>query len=432
MATEEASRFGCGSGSGFGASAGSARRGIRRGRSGFGISRRSDGLRLFRPCQRRDARIATANSERDQKRAAGSGFSVLGEGHTRLPQCDNTTRPCEIASAFSAMLGALLALQVPFPVASLAADGGDLRRAGGRGPLGSLARDHSAESPSRIRMDSRIPSSSRTGVRLPYPCKASSTEAISPSLPSSAASLELMTPALPIPTRPRLFLSGEILPTFAIRPRRRGGRGPRLHQRPGEPVRPCASDDTTVAPDQLRRGRRQRPGHQDDRAGRHARLRREPAGWPFRPGSGSASSGSSPPSGGSTTRSTPRDSWSMRSAIRRTAVRTSSISGLSATASCARPPSRRSDSRTFNGIGPGLDIEMDAGRYGPLGVSLFLGAARLPRPGRSDDHLQHLRDPSTTRLGMDDVAIADFEVEVEPWMYRAHVGIRFQWLGSPE
>ncbi len=29
--------------------------------------------------------------------------------------------------------------------------------------------------------------------------------------------LELMTPALPIPTRPRLFVSGEVLPTFAFK-----------------------------------------------------------------------------------------------------------------------------------------------------------------------------------------------------------------------
>jgi hypothetical protein len=31
-----------------------------------------------------------------------------------------------------------------------------------------------------------------------------------------------------------------------------------------------------------------------------------------------------------------------------------------------------------------------------------------------------------------DIATATFEAEVNPWIYRANVGIRFQWLGSLE
>ena len=31
-----------------------------------------------------------------------------------------------------------------------------------------------------------------------------------------------------------------------------------------------------------------------------------------------------------------------------------------------------------------------------------------------------------------DVATATFEAEVNPWIYRANVGIRFQWLGQLE
>jgi len=89
-----------------------------------------------------------------------------------------------------------------------------------------------------------------------------------------------------------------------------------------------------------------------------------------------------------------------------------------------------SGSRRFNGVGPGLDVEMDTGRYGPLGVSLFLGGRAYYIPGdRSFSFAtsQSFDDP----VGMD-VAGAQFGVDIEPWMFRAHVGIRFLWLGSPD
>jgi hypothetical protein len=89
-----------------------------------------------------------------------------------------------------------------------------------------------------------------------------------------------------------------------------------------------------------------------------------------------------------------------------------------------------SDSQRFNGIGPGLDVEMDAARVGPLGVSLFMG-------GRAyaivDDRTISF---STTQfyddqLGTGD-ATAQFKVKVDPWIYRAHVGIRFHYLGNQD
>jgi hypothetical protein len=93
------------------------------------------------------------------------------------------------------------------------------------------------------------------------------------------------------------------------------------------------------------------------------------------------------------------------------------------------------DSQRFNGIGPGLDIEMDTGRFGPLGVSLFLGARayyivddRTFAFGTAETFNDELRAPLVPVT--DDLAVAGFEVEVDPWMWRAHVGIRFHWLGS--
>jgi hypothetical protein len=92
-----------------------------------------------------------------------------------------------------------------------------------------------------------------------------------------------------------------------------------------------------------------------------------------------------------------------------------------------------SDSQRFNGIGPGLDVEMDTGRYGPLGVSLFLGARayaivddRTISFGTEETFTDQISDPGTDR------ATAQFEVEVDPWIFRGHVGIRFHWLGNEE
>ena len=88
-----------------------------------------------------------------------------------------------------------------------------------------------------------------------------------------------------------------------------------------------------------------------------------------------------------------------------------------------------SDSRVFNGIGPGLDIEMDAGRYGQVGVSLFLGARAYRVLGERTIEFSSSQS-FDDQLGMD-TATATWEVDVNPWVYRTHVGVRFQWLGLP-
>lgn len=84
---------------------------------------------------------------------------------------------------------------------------------------------------------------------------------------------------------------------------------------------------------------------------------------------------------------------------------------------------------TFDGIGPSLDIEMDTGRLGPLGTSLFLGARVYRIVGgrkvKFDSEVETFDDV----LGQDS-AIGHFRFEVDKWMYRIGVGLRFQWLGS--
>jgi outer membrane protein W len=73
---------------------------------------------------------------------------------------------------------------------------------------------------------------------------------------------------------------------------------------------------------------------------------------------------------------------------------------------------------------------MDAGQLGPLGVSLFVG-------GRAyaivDDRTISFGTTQSydDQLGTDD-ATALFEVKVDPWMFRTHVGIRFHYLGNQD
>lgn len=86
-----------------------------------------------------------------------------------------------------------------------------------------------------------------------------------------------------------------------------------------------------------------------------------------------------------------------------------------------------SDSQWFNGIGPGLELEMWMGRFGPVGSSLFLDAHAY----------RILGDRSVSLSGSasfdDPLGTADYNAgwsfEVKPWMFRAGAGIRLQWLG---
>jgi hypothetical protein len=92
-----------------------------------------------------------------------------------------------------------------------------------------------------------------------------------------------------------------------------------------------------------------------------------------------------------------------------------------------------SDSLMFNAIGGGLDLEMDTVRYGPVGASLFLGGGFYRTLGDRTISFNdtQIEPPEPPFFGMD-VATAQWEVKVDPWIYRAHVGIRFQWLGFAE
>jgi len=247
--------------------------------------------------------------------------------------------------------------------------------------------------------------------------------------PFVGGSFELMTPALPLPTRPRLFLSAEILPTFA------SDRDVALEGDPGcvkgpEPDKPCAKDEEE--------GERRKGFGEDSANGQGSKTNAEVDTVVF-----GASLGVAFPLqiGNRQLRIKPSIGWINYEVDAEGLVVDAACDPenrcTDVTAIIGLPPTpgflretilTASDSQRFNGIGPGLDVEMDTGRFGPLSVSLFLG-------GRA----YAIVDDRTISFGTEEVyddqlgtdrAAARFEVEVDRWLYRAHVGIRFHWLGS--
>jgi hypothetical protein len=247
--------------------------------------------------------------------------------------------------------------------------------------------------------------------------------------PFVGASLELMAPALPIPTRPRFFVSGEVLPTFGS-DRDLALEGDPDCVRGSEPKAPCVPNEEP--------GQRVRKLDEDAANGVGTNTTATVETLVFGANLGVA--------------------FPVRIGKRQLRIKPSvawinyevSAEGLIVNAACAFPDGcarvyppgiptighflrqpeaiSAKDSQRFNGIGPGLDIEMDAARYGPLGASIFLGMRAYYIVGdRTMDFgtSQFYND----RLGTD-VAVARFNVEVDPWLFRAHVGIRIHWLGS--
>jgi len=97
------------------------------------------------------------------------------------------------------------------------------------------------------------------------------------------------------------------------------------------------------------------------------------------------------------------------------------------------------DSLVLNGIGPGGELELEVGRFGPLGANVFLdvqayrlfgdrnvsfsSTVSLTGPPRKSAPLKGL--PS---FGPDTYT-ANWEWEADPWLWRTSAGIRIQWLG---
>jgi hypothetical protein len=89
-----------------------------------------------------------------------------------------------------------------------------------------------------------------------------------------------------------------------------------------------------------------------------------------------------------------------------------------------------SDSEMFDGIGPGLDLEMDTGRYGPIGSSLFMSTRFYKILGDTTIGLSDSQLIPPDDVGPGGEAAARWLYEADDWMYQVGIGMRFQWLGS--
>jgi len=328
------------------------------------------------------------------------------------------------ASVFR-IISAVVALRALFPIASLATDGGELgeptKQAGEDRWVPSLAITSGVTIQKQEGFADSVLFEDMSPNPIPLQGFAKGDDiAVSPFV---GGSLELMAPALPIPTRPRLFVSGEILPTFA------SDRDLAISGDPGcvsgpEPDAPCARSPGGLSGENF---------DENSANGQGTSLIAQIDTVVF-----GASLGVAFPLqfGKRQLRIKPSIGWINYEV---------ETEALVVDASCGDPnklpPNRcndflrettltASDSQRFNGIGPGLDIEMDTGRYGPLGVSLFTGFRAYAIVGDRTISFS-AEETFVDRLGMDR-AVAQFEVEVDPWIYRAHVGIRFHWLGSEE
>jgi len=340
-------------------------------------------------------------------------------------------------------MGALFALQAPFPGVSRAAEGGiSAGQAGEDRWVPSLAITGGATIQQQLGFansfnceGTMVPCQDGDPNSVPLRGIVDGDDlAVSPFV---GGSLELMTPALPVPTRPRLFASGEILPTFAAdRELALEGDPGCIHgPRVGDP---CVSDivDPPVATfeEEAANGQGTSVSANVDTLVfgaslgvafpaqiRKRQLRIKPSvGW-INYEVGAAGQVVDAECGPDVSTPSPTDT---------ACTDKLTAGGLFFPGFLRETILEGSASQRFNGIGPGLDVEVDAGRFGPVGVALFLGGRAYRVLG---DRTIGFSATSSfdDELGMD-VSVADFEVEVDPWIFRAHVGIRFQWLGSPD
>jgi hypothetical protein len=83
----------------------------------------------------------------------------------------------------------------------------------------------------------------------------------------------------------------------------------------------------------------------------------------------------------------------------------------------------------YNGIGGGLEIEMDAYHFGPLGISIFLNGNAYKILGERETRMSDTRFYSGDGLPASNYT-ANWRFEVDPWIYRIGGGIRFGWVGD--
>ena len=244
--------------------------------------------------------------------------------------------------------------------------------------------------------------------------------------------VELMAPALPIPTRPRFFLGAEILPTFAADRNLAGVGDPTCVKGP-EPGDVCATQEILGPPRDTAYGQDVANGQGSVVTTTYDTL------------SYGADLGVAFPvdAGERHLRIKPSFGWLSYEV---------EVSGRVVDATCnptnqctpvqqnpggpILPGSFRQtiltahDTKRFNAIGPGLDVEVDTGHYGPLGTSLFLGGHAYYTLGNREIQITDTQVYPQDGLPLAGQAVsARWDAEFKPWIFRVGVGLRVQWLG---
>jgi hypothetical protein len=251
--------------------------------------------------------------------------------------------------------------------------------------------------------------------------------------------LELMTPELPVPTGPRLFVTGEILPSF----------GPERQVQDDEPSRirgpelntvPAVEEDNTHFTNVPGRPRRQ-PFSEDEVKGDGMRTRWEVKQMVYSAKAGVAFGFDLL---GRELRIKPSVGW-INFAVEAKGLlvhadcdpvtqctNTYTSAGVLFSPGFVRESILSAqDGDVFNGFGPGVDLEMDTGRLGPLSTALFMGLAGYYIPGDRDIDFNAVKtfDDQLSPSPEVDVNSAIFHVRIDPWLWRAGIGMRFHWIG---
>jgi hypothetical protein len=82
-----------------------------------------------------------------------------------------------------------------------------------------------------------------------------------------------------------------------------------------------------------------------------------------------------------------------------------------------------SDKRFFHGVGPGLEVELDAGRAGPLVLAVYVAGQAYAFLGDLE-----MEFSDANEVGGTEPETATWRFEKNRWGFRSGVGLRFRWV----
>lgn len=272
----------------------------------------------------------------------------------------------------------------------------------------------------------------------PAPLRPSDSGSDTAVAPYVGANLQLLTPEIPVPTRPRFFVLGEVLPTFATDRKIAGEGNPKGVEVP-----------TNVTG--LNAGLPKPPTQffQNEFLGVGSATLSTYDTWAWAAGAGLAFPFELY---GHRLWLKPSVGWlqyemqvegTLEQGLKDDTTTTAGPNTRQCTflpnatfptsASCSGISLSGSQSKRFNGIGPGLELELDAARWGPVGASIYIDFRAYKILGNRDVTFSadsgNTYNTATGRIPADTYT-ADWSFSVDPWMFRGGLGVRFSWLGK--